>query len=59
MSPKHERYHYATRRKYNRFTFWLLDMKRILIAELNLKLVPHERIELPSPDYKTGVLPFN
>jgi len=22
-------------------------------------LVPHDRIELPLPDYKTGVLPFN
>ena len=22
-------------------------------------LVPHDRIELPSPDYKSGVLPFN
>jgi hypothetical protein len=24
-----------------------------------INLVPHDRIELPSPDYKTGVLPFN
>ena len=23
------------------------------------KLVPHDRIELPMPDYKTGVMPFN
>ena len=25
----------------------------------NKTLVPHDRIELPLPDYKTGVLPFN
>jgi hypothetical protein len=24
-----------------------------------ITLVPHNRIELLSPDYKTGVLPFN
>ncbi len=26
---------------------------------LSQKLVPHDRIELPSSDYKTDVLPFN
>ena len=29
------------------------------ISPIGVNLVPHDRIELPSPDYKTGVLPFN
>ncbi len=28
-------------------------------AKVAYNLVPHDRIELPLPDYKTGVLPFN
>ena len=28
-------------------------------AKVADNLVPHDRIELPLPDYKTGVLPFN
>ena len=28
------------------------------VAKNNNNLVPHERIELPHPDYKTGPLPL-
>jgi len=31
----------------------------LIFAVTILNLVPHDRIELPLPDYKTGVLPFN
>ena len=33
--------------------------RTIPTALLSICLVPHDRIELPTPDYKTGVIPFN
>lgn len=45
-----------------RFELTMTISKTVALGQLGdtpTKLVPRDRIELPSPDYKTGVLPFN